>query len=656
MRVGLLNLLRCPDCRQGYLEVYPHREHGYLQCACRNAIPMLAGFPLFTEARPRSELATPGVLEELASTLLGTRRQYEEYLRDKQSRDLIEAYAAFQPFNESGRALEPLMPHIRPAVRAGGAVLDTWCRTGWSGEWLAGQFPEQLIVSLWEGDSSVLGYRGFRRLMGSERRPGNLEIIFHHPGRPLPFADEAFDLVHAHDALHRFGIEPFASECVRVSRRSAAVVFAHVHLANSEPDPYFERGGTKIHGRDYRRWLDGLAARGTSQRGFVFSEASLFDGPTPAVLADDADTAHYNGLIAIVPQIASQDLPARAAPSSEAAQLRYIVNPMFRLNMGRRTAQISRTRFDGTVGHYLLRHPAYTARLPERPVPLDDLALLALHLAAAGADRQSILGTSSSPSSMGETLQSLSTVELLRPACVSMNAHVLQRVHANQHARLSEAIARDCFATVRELDQPLTDGGAGGSLTGRDIGEFARRLTRYLHSRGIAAGQWIEVCPLGQPLVWVAAIAAAAAAGVNVRVIRECSGMAPDTLRICADHQTATAGWIPLGLEGQPQSLLALLHAIPDSPGEHGQEYGPESGLESAEEPGREAAVRHLGLIELPRGDGWLRCPVPPLAAGCVALRGQREESLLLLGDTVDIDALLTVLISIVDGRPLQSV
>ena len=652
MRPGLLNLLRCPDCRRSYREQLGGR-HGYLQCGCRNGIPLLEGFAFFTEPRPACELAEPGALEDLAAALFGTEGQYEHYLREKQSRNLIEAYAAFQPFNESGRAVEHLLPHIRPAVRRGGALLDTWCRTGWSGEWLAGLFPEQLIVSLWEGDSSVLGYRGFRRLLGVGQRRANLEILFHHPDRALPFADEVFDLVHAHDALHRFGMEPFAAECLRVSRGSGAVVFAHVHLANSEPDPYFERGGTKVHGRDYRRWLDGLSA-GSRRRGFVFSEAALFDGPTPAMLKDDSNTTHYNGLIAILPEVdqAAEIDEVSAQPGQPAARgaqqqtgERYIVNPMFRLNLARRSAQLSRTGYDGAVGHYLLRHPVYAARLPEGPVVLDEAALLALHLAAAGLPRESILSVASDPAVMSRTLRSLSEMELLLPAWVSGNAHLLQRVHANQFARESESMAQDCFAAASVSDAPLIDTGAAGALSGQDVVEFARRLASWIAARTVSPGMWMEVQPAGQPLLWIAAIAAAAT-GVNVRIVREClpadSNLAEsdapaesDPLRVCADEQPAPRGWLPLGLAGQAHSLLAQLQSMPAD---------------------HSALGRDFGLIEVPGQAGPWRCPVASLAAGCAALRGQREQSLLILGERADPATLLTVLISLVELRPLQSV
>ncbi|HVO46232.1 MAG TPA: class I SAM-dependent methyltransferase [Steroidobacteraceae bacterium] len=659
MRPGLLNLLRCPDCRGSYRE-QGDRLHGYLLCGCRDAIPVLDGFAFFTEARPACELSEPGALEVLAARLFGTARQYEDYLREKQSRNLIEAYAAFQPFNESERALETLLPHIRPAVRRGGAILDTWCRTGWSGEWLAGLFPEQLIVSLWEGDSSVLGYRGFRRLLGSGQRPGNLEILFHHPGRPLPFADEVFDFVHAHDALHRFGVERFAAECLRVNRGSGAVVFAHVHLANSEPDPYFERGGTKVHGRDYRRWLDGLTA-GTSRRGFVFSEAALFDGPTPALLRDDSDTAHYNGLIAILPQPTQPTQPTEttqpAQPATSAAcgtqqdtgEPRYIVNPMFRLNLARRCVQLSRAGYDGTVGHYLLRHPAYTARLPEGPVVLDETGILALHLAAAGLPHESILSAACDPAIMSRTLHSLCRMELLFPACVSANAHLLQRVHASQYARQSESLAQDCFVLASGSDGPLIDTAAAGALSGRDVAEFAGRLASWLAAQDVSAGMWLEVCPAGQPLLWIAAVAAAAA-GVNVRIAGECLPVQSDgsptsdaatnsgTLRLCADEQPTPRGWLPLGLAGQAHSLLTQLQSMPAAD-------------RSTNAPGRD-----FGLIEVPGHAGPWRCPVAALAAGCAALRGQREPSLLILGERADPATLLTVLISLVELRPLQSV
>src|SRR5690606_37784862 len=97
---------------------------------------------------------------------------------EKQRRGNFVLYAAFQPFNESTRALYPLLPLLRETLRPGDIILDTWCRTGYSAAWLAGLFTEQQVIALWEGYSNVLGYRGFRYWLHEGKRPANLHILF----------------------------------------------------------------------------------------------------------------------------------------------------------------------------------------------------------------------------------------------------------------------------------------------------------------------------------------------------------------------------------------------------------------------------------------------------------------------------------------------
>ncbi len=320
MHRSTLEILACPSCRSAY-ELVTHTEctgrieQGYLLCpVCAIVIPILDGFVFFTEPMLHAGQASPSALAAMGERLFGTRQAFQQYRQQKRERNTLEPYAAFQPFNESTRAVEPLLPHAAGPLREPDFILDTWCRTGWSGEWLAGRFPRQQVISLWEGNSSVLGYRGFRHLLPSERRAPNLDIIFTHPEKPLPFRDSSFGLLHALDSLHRYSLNPFAAECLRVTRLDAALIFAHLHLSNAVPEPFFERGCNQFHGRDYRAWLDRVTAK-SGRRGWVFSEAALFNGPAVAALVDTPDTAHYNGLACLLP-----DLPASAPIGNRVAR------------------------------------------------------------------------------------------------------------------------------------------------------------------------------------------------------------------------------------------------------------------------------------------------------------------------------------------------
>ena len=636
MHPATLSILACPSCRHAYQAVIQRQsgeqiEQGFLRCSCRaSVIPIIEGFALFTESLLHEGLADAKALEQLAQKLFGTAQDFEDYVRDKQSRNVIEAYAAFQPFNESGRAVAPLLPHLEPALLPGGFVLDTWCRTGWSGEWLAGLLPAQRVISLWEGNSSVLGYRGFRHVLGTGRRARNLDIIFSHPERPLPFRSDAFDLLYSHDALHRFNAYPFASECLRVTRAEGALVFAHVHLANGEPEPFFERGGIKIHGQDYRAWLNRVTAPG-ARRGFVFSEATLFDGPPIADLTDDPLTPHYNGLIAIVP-------PGEPAPKPASAPepVRYIVNPMFRFNQTRNTARLAPELYSGSVAHFLGRHPVYQARLPVGPVALDGYAWLALLLSAGGADRAEQLAVRDGATPMIEALDSLATAEILRPASVGAAAHFLQRLHANQYAFETAAVLQDCLHPARTQATASMSLDDGSVLTGEEVTEFAARVRSYLAAQRIVAGDWIAVSPGAQPLLWVAAIAAANT-GIHVRLFAQGEGgrtrAAGSRLGLCSDAEAAGLGWTGLGLNGAPHSLLSAL---------------------ADQGPAQDTGWTGTGWIEVPMEQGVVRCPIGRLAAGCMALRNQRDGQLLVLEGSDPFKDLITVLTALVAEERLR--
>ena len=171
-----LQHLACPSCRCSYeqfAEIHTEAriERAILSCPqCRVAVPVVNGFPLFDEARPWAPGSDEAWLGELHKEKFSDQVQYQRFLEEKAQRGTSDLYAAFQPFNESTRALYPLLELLREVLQPGDLILDTWCRTGWSGELLAGLFPQQRIIPLWEGDSNVLGHRGFSHWIGEGRR------------------------------------------------------------------------------------------------------------------------------------------------------------------------------------------------------------------------------------------------------------------------------------------------------------------------------------------------------------------------------------------------------------------------------------------------------------------------------------------------------
>lgn len=226
----------------------------------------------------------------------------------------------------------PLLPLLRETLRPGDIILDTWCRTGWSGELLAGLFPEQRVISIWEGNSNVLGYKGFAHWLGEGPRAANLDIIFTHPDHALPLANNSVRVVHGLDSLHRYRHASFIPECLRVCADDGVLVFPHIHLSNSEPEPFFERGCQHYHGREWKAWLDKTLA-GTSRSAWVLSEAALFEAEQDFTLTDQSDTTHCNGLVLIADKKHQGSVLAPCPFPALSARSRLVLNPLLDINL-----------------------------------------------------------------------------------------------------------------------------------------------------------------------------------------------------------------------------------------------------------------------------------------------------------------------------------
>jgi uncharacterized protein YbaR (Trm112 family) len=526
-----LSLLQCPACRCSY-ELVAHDAddlevaNGALRCpSCGIVAPIVDDFPLFTEPMLHAGEASPEKLRALGDQLLGTPTEYRAYHELKRRRGGLEIYAAFHPFNESTRAVEPLMETMAAALRPGDVILDPWCRSGWSAVALAAAFPAQQVVALWEGERSVLGYRGYAYWFARERRPANLEVMFVDPSRGLPFADGAFGAIYALDAFHRLPPAPFAGELLRVAAEHAPIVLAHLHLSNGEPEPYFERGGRHWHGRDYQAWFDQLAqARG--RKGLVYSEAALFEHPPHTLPDPTPETPHYNGLAMLLGKDA---VLAPPRPRPRRPDDRLLVNPLFTLHLSRRLARVEGRLHDGAVRHLLDRHPIYEQRLPKAPVQLSELAMAVIALALAGRPLNviaSALGVD------GDFLEALlppfEQSELLLRTPVGAAGVALQRFHANQIA------AEEPCGPFAVLLERLNSGhGAmlstsdGGSVSGPELYVAISHLTEWMRRAGLGPGKRLWIADAGHPLA-VPVVLAGLAAGMAATLGPEVRPPDPD--------------------------------------------------------------------------------------------------------------------------------
>lgn len=420
-------------------------------------------------------------------------RRYEAYVRAKRARPTRDLYAIFQPFNEATRAAEPLLELLRPALAPGDLVLDAWCRTGWTGEWLAAALPEQRVIALWEGDRDTLGYRGFDFWLGDGARRPNLSLAFADPREPLPFEDRTFALIFAADALHRFEHPAFASELLRVSRPGGGILFPHVHLTNGVPDPFFERGETQRHGTEWQELFDDLT-RGTGRALFILPERALFEGET-RVLEGDPETPGYNGLLAVLPSaLRGAPLPGRGRPALEPGD-RLVSCDLARFDLAMGRVTLDERHLDEGTGALLFRHPVQRARLARAlPLDLDGDQCRLLFLARRGLTVLE-LGRSAglSAAEVGRVLGPLLERELLRALPVSAGMVRLQSYFAEQEllsAPELETLDRLWHRAVSRFGaRPyLLDAESGELFTYSELSVVVDRVIAALAAGGVGRG------------------------------------------------------------------------------------------------------------------------------------------------------------------------
>lgn len=384
MRTSSLKKLCCPACRERYTITEQSLfgdavEEALLTCpVCCVAVPVLNGFPIFGE----QYLTQKWNPAERLNSLFGKEPDYERFLDQKRTKPVFDLYAAFQPFNESTQCIFPLIPLLREVLRPGDFILDLWCRTGWTGELLASLFPEQSVISIWEGSSGLLGLKGFHHWLSSKKRLSNLDIIFHSPNNSLPFTGRMFSVVHGLDTLHRYAHAPLIPECLRVVKEDGVILFPHNHLTNSQPEPYFDRGEDQLHGKDYQQYFERLF-RNANRRAFILSEKTLFEAGTNYVLKDEADTDHYNACILLAePRHEGRSFQRAEKKVDAFKDAHIIVNPLWEIDMTTGEAVVSPEAMDSGGATLFFRHPIYQDRLKnESPIHLSEEDRLILYWA-----------------------------------------------------------------------------------------------------------------------------------------------------------------------------------------------------------------------------------------------------------------------------------
>lgn len=497
--------------------------------ACRIRVPVIEGFPLFTERAPDDGSPPAGFLERTAVRAglgMGTPGEFHSFCEGKRRRGIVDAYAAWAPFNESGRTPLSFVPLLRDFLRPGDTILDLSSRSGWTGEFLAGLFPEQLVISAWEGNRDTLGYRGYREWLPRRGRAPNLEILFFDPREPLPLAAGAVRFVHAYDLLHDLGLETALPEILRVATPDAVLLFPHVHLRGQPHEPAFERHGTLRTRAEYREAF-GKGLRGSGRRACLMGEATFFlrqKSGDVFPLCDEPESADYNAVLAAVPE-AWVGRPLRLpGPPPDLAAASVLVNPLFEVSPS--DGAVSVTGSEG-MSEMPGRHPVYAGLIPSvlQP-PLDPRERLVLYWAKRLATIAGIaVRMKETPGSLAPLLAQLERRELVRVVALSRAGYRLQRFHA----LLEDAPLADeddlpgvwRLAVERWRDRPfLLDHGDGGRLTYGEADRVVGAICRRLRSAGVRAGDRVALCAPqhieGLLLFWAAAHLGAPLAVIDV--------------------------------------------------------------------------------------------------------------------------------------------
>jgi acyl-coenzyme A synthetase/AMP-(fatty) acid ligase len=416
---------------------------------------------------------------------------YARFLSRAAERGGLDLYAAFEPFNEATRALYPLIGALRAHLRPGDIVLDLRCRSGWTGALLAGLFPEQRVISFWEGPSNTLGYAGYAHWLSAADRPPNWTVAFADPRKGLPLPTGTAGLVFGADCLHRVSHQPFLEECLRVCRLDGALVFPHVHLANGKPSPYFERGGTILHGTAYRDWLYRVLA-GSNRQAYVLSEPALFCSAAERVLRDEADTADYNGLIAVLKKDSAQVLgPARRAWRDDDY---LMANPLLRIDSDRLMVSFDPIALAGEAGRLIDRHPTYARRLEERlPADLADADVRILYWAQFGLPLAAIRQRTGLPAeSFAAAIDGLERREAALPAPIGPGMARLQNFLVTRDA--PTPLDRQHFATLWDRapelygNRPVLVAEDGSVFGFDDVEAIVAAMAAALRQKGVRPG------------------------------------------------------------------------------------------------------------------------------------------------------------------------
>ncbi len=378
--------------------------------------------------------------KEMDSTidyLLRNKFKYQQFLRQKNRHPALDIYACFQPFNEAFKALYPFIHYVREYLQPGDKVLNLWDRSGWTASMLAGWFPDQQIITVWEGDQDILGYKGFDYWMSPDRRLRHT-VLFVDFLRPLPIESKSVAAIVGMDLLHRFQQPELLTELQRIAKTGAPILFPHVHLTNNVPDPFFERGCRQLHGKDYDYLFSELSPL-TGRSGYVVSEPASFiwndrTSEKRKLLVSDPDHKDYNACIAWLQNDHEPYLQPWRGHEQDWDNMYLLQNPLLHIDLIDQSISFNKKLYGPLIDELLERHSVYARRIREsigQKIEQDMLEIL--YWAIHGYTLQNILNTTNiSKKMMQELLEMAWNLELAQAVPVDETGFRLQTLLGHQ--------------------------------------------------------------------------------------------------------------------------------------------------------------------------------------------------------------------------------
>ncbi|MES2647785.1 MAG: class I adenylate-forming enzyme family protein [Bacteroidota bacterium] len=443
-------------------------------------------------------------LQSLVSYLTNNRDKYKQFLRQKRRHPSFDIYALFHPFNEAFKALFPFVDYLKQQLKDGDTILNLWDRSGCSATMLAGWFPKQHIVTVWEGDKDILGYRGFDYWMSRERR-NNHTVLFADFYRPLPLESASVSAVIGFDVLHRFNQPELLTELLRIATPKAPLIFPHVHLTNSMPEPFFERGCRQLHGTDYQYLFDTLAPV-KKRNGYILSEPEMFtwnDSSTDKqkTLVSEPANKDYNACIA---WLSDETLPVlqpwRGHEQPGWEKMYLLQNPLLAIDPVLNTIKLAGEHWGYSIAEFLTTHPVYQQKINRSiGVYVDEEFQQVLYWASHGFRLGEILiKTGISKTNMLELLQRAWELDIAQAVPIDETGFRLQTLLGYQNY-LPEQRENNLHsfwnnAVKMHAGLPWCSSNPEEVLTYEQAGELIGIIQKAIQAGGLKKGDSIMLC------------------------------------------------------------------------------------------------------------------------------------------------------------------